>query len=352
MQTSDTESCEIIHDYRTSTTGGGNASGANSMDSRGHQQPHQHHHHHHHSHHSSSLTHGSPRFRNRNQQQQQQLSRLVGSKKSSNETSSNIEADEDLRLSNEAVYRGRGRDSDDMLDDDEEPDEVEEEEEEEEESEVESEEDEEEEEEAGRQFRRKPRAVGMSCGERRPSDAVTRNYISDELKYGAGHNRGTPAMDGRLGGGGGGQADLSHHNNSHSSHHNHQSLDSNPVESQSEWSDDECREEPTGGAESTGYITDEPGLENISLLNEAGLTDAEGALSDVNSLYNAPDVDDTSISSRASSRLLSLDSLSGLYDCDLDSRHEMAIVSASHKISSKFGPATTTTTTTTNGSSG
>lgn len=58
----------------------------------------------------------------------------------------------------------------------------------------------------------------------------------------------------------------------------------------------------------------------------------------MNSLYNAPDVDDTSISSRASSRLLSLDSLSGLYDCDLDSKHEMAIVSVSHKISSKFGP--------------
>lgn len=93
-----------------------------------------------------------------------------------------------------------------------------------------------------------------------------------------------------------------------------------------------------GGAESTGYITDEPGLENISLLNEAGLTDAEGALSDVNSLYNAPDVDDTSVSSRASSRLLSLDSLSGLYDCDLDSKHEMAIVNVSHKITSKFGP--------------
>lgn len=92
-----------------------------------------------------------------------------------------------------------------------------------------------------------------------------------------------------------------------------------------------------GGAESTGYITDEPGLENISLLNEAGLTDAEGALSDVNSLYNAPDVDDTSVSSRASSRLLSLDSLSGLYDCDMDSKHEMAIVNVSHKITSKFG---------------
>jgi len=148
------------------------------------------------------------------------------------------------------------------------------------------------------------------------------NVINDELKYGAAHL-------------------------------NHQSMDSNPLESQSEWSDDDCREEatgedshgipfscnkytymfcnPLGGAESTGYITDEPGLENISLLNEAGLTDAEGALSDVNSLYNAPDVDDTSVSSRASSRLLSLDSLSGLYDCDL------AIVNASHKISSKFG---------------
>lgn len=73
-------------------------------------------------------------------------------------------------------------------------------------------------------------------------------------------------------------------------------------------------------------------------MNEAGLTDAEGALSDVNSLYNAPDVDDTSVSSRASSRLLSLDSLSGLYDCDLDSKHELAIVNASHKITSKFGP--------------
>ncbi|XP_054088103.1 Ca(2+)/calmodulin-responsive adenylate cyclase isoform X9 [Zeugodacus cucurbitae] len=136
---------------------------------------------------------------------------------------------------------------------------------------------------------------------------VEMNVINDELKYGAGH-------------------------------HNHQSMDSNPLESQSEWSDDDCREEATGGAESTGYITDEPGLENISLLNEAGLTDAEGALSDVNSLYNAPDVDDTSVSSRASSRLLSLDSLSGLYDCDLDSKHEMAIVNVSHKITSKFGP--------------
>nr|CCF77365.1 rutabaga adenylyl cyclase [Calliphora vicina] len=138
------------------------------------------------------------------------------------------------------------------------------------------------------------------------NDLMEANVINDELKYGAGH-------------------------------HNHQSMDSNHLESQSEWSDDDCREEATGGAESTGYITDEPGLENISLLNEAGLTDAEGALSDVNSLYNAPDVDDTSVSSRASSRLLSLDSLSGLYDCDMDSKHEMAIVNVSHKITSKFG---------------
>lgn len=115
-----------------------------------------------------------------------------------------------------------------------------------------------------------------------------------------------------------------------------QSVESNQMETQSEWSDDELGRD--GGAESTGYLTDEPGLENVSLLNEAGLTDAEGALSDVNSLYNAPDVDDTSVSSRASSRLLSLDSLSGLYDCDLDSKHEMAIVNASHKITSKFGP--------------
>lgn len=96
-----------------------------------------------------------------------------------------------------------------------------------------------------------------------------------------------------------------------------------------------------GGAESTGYITDEQGLENLSLLNEAGLTDAEAALSDVNSC-NAHDVDDTSISSRASSRLLSLDSLSGFYDCDQDSntnrnQHEKAIMSVSSKITNKFG---------------
>lgn len=92
-----------------------------------------------------------------------------------------------------------------------------------------------------------------------------------------------------------------------------------------------------GGAESTGYITDEPGLENLSLLNEAGLTDAEAALSDVNSCN--VDVDDTSISSRASSRLLSLDSLSGFYECDQEptTKHEKAIMNVSHKITNKFG---------------
>lgn len=109
------------------------------------------------------------------------------------------------------------------------------------------------------------------------------------------------------------------------------------MESQSEWSEDECRDEAVG-CESTGYITDDPALENLSLLNEAGLTDCEGALSDVNSLYNAPD--DTSISSsRASSRFeLSLDSLSGLYECDVDTKNEIAIVNVSSIISSKFGP--------------
>jgi adenylate cyclase 1 len=109
------------------------------------------------------------------------------------------------------------------------------------------------------------------------------------------------------------------------------------MESQSEWSEDECKDEG-GGCESTGYITDDPALENLSLLNEAGLTDAEGALSDVNSLYNAPD--DTSISSsRASSRFeLSLDSLSGLYECEVDTKNELAIVNVSNKITSKFGP--------------
>lgn len=102
--------------------------------------------------------------------------------------------------------------------------------------------------------------------------------------------------------------------------------------SQSEWSDEEdagASEPLLNDRESTGYTTDDPALENISMLNEAGLTDAEGALSDVNSAYNdhnhEGDLDDnTSMSSRASSRIfdsdamMSLDSLSALYDSEYD----------------------------------
>ncbi|XP_018324756.1 Ca(2+)/calmodulin-responsive adenylate cyclase isoform X3 [Agrilus planipennis] len=102
--------------------------------------------------------------------------------------------------------------------------------------------------------------------------------------------------------------------------------------SQSEWSEDEdggVSELLLNDRESTGYTTDDPALENISMIHEAGLTDAEGALSDVNSAYNdhnhEGDLDDnTSMSSRASSRILdsdammSLDSLSALYDSEYD----------------------------------
>nr|XP_015838783.1 PREDICTED: Ca(2+)/calmodulin-responsive adenylate cyclase isoform X6 [Tribolium castaneum] len=102
--------------------------------------------------------------------------------------------------------------------------------------------------------------------------------------------------------------------------------------SQSEWSEDEdggASEPLLNDRESTGYTTDDPALENISMINETGLTDAEGALSDVNSAYNdhnhEGDMDDnTSMSSRASSRIfdsdamMSLDSLSALYDSEYD----------------------------------
>jgi len=56
--------------------------------------------------------------------------------------------------------------------------------------------------------------------------------------------------------------------------------------SQSEWSeeDDDDDDDDEGAAseplladrESTGYTTDDPALENVSMLNETGLTDAEG----------------------------------------------------------------------------
>ncbi|XP_039281573.1 Ca(2+)/calmodulin-responsive adenylate cyclase-like [Nilaparvata lugens] len=110
----------------------------------------------------------------------------------------------------------------------------------------------------------------------------------------------------------------------------------NEEEEEEEASDEE---EEEGVEDSTGYTTDDPALENISMIHEAGLTDAEGALSDVNSAFEAGlmggvrrgcgegggggDDDNTSLSSRASSRvfgdsdaMMSLDSLSALYDSD------------------------------------
>lgn len=51
--------------------------------------------------------------------------------------------------------------------------------------------------------------------------------------------------------------------------------------SQSEWSEDEdggASEPLLNDRESTGYTTDDPALENISMINETGLTDAEGNL--------------------------------------------------------------------------
>ncbi|XP_026481345.1 Ca(2+)/calmodulin-responsive adenylate cyclase-like [Ctenocephalides felis] len=119
--------------------------------------------------------------------------------------------------------------------------------------------------------------------------------------------------------------------------------------SHSEWSDDEENEDGNTNneqecpdRESNGYTTDEQGLENVSLLNEAGLTDAEGALSDVNSIYHHPDHENGSISSRSSSRAISLDSLSGMY-CDsegVDGWPGLALLdirSVSESITKKFG---------------
>ncbi|CAH0720949.1 unnamed protein product, partial [Brenthis ino] len=115
-------------------------------------------------------------------------------------------------------------------------------------------------------------------------------------------------------------------------------------ESQSEWSSS-CSEgegEGEGGQpESTGYTTDDPALENVSMLNEAGLTDAEAALSDVNSCYLERDDD---VSSRASSRLLdsealvSLESLSAIYDSDEPAHRYLAnIRTVSESITRNFG---------------
>lgn len=49
---------------------------------------------------------------------------------------------------------------------------------------------------------------------------------------------------------------------------------------ESEWSDEEeegaVSEPLLADRDSTGYTTDDPALENISMIHEAGLTDAEG----------------------------------------------------------------------------
>ncbi|CAH2073740.1 unnamed protein product, partial [Iphiclides podalirius] len=115
-------------------------------------------------------------------------------------------------------------------------------------------------------------------------------------------------------------------------------------ESQSEWSSSCSEGEGEGGGaqpESTGYTTDDPALENVSMLNEAGLTDAEAALSDVNSCYFDRDED---ASSRASSRLLdsealvSLESLSAIYDSDEPAHRYLAnIRTVSECITRNFG---------------
>ncbi|XP_071520790.1 uncharacterized protein [Panulirus ornatus] len=110
--------------------------------------------------------------------------------------------------------------------------------------------------------------------------------------------------------------------------------------SQSEWSEDDdgAASEPLLDQESTGYTTDDPALEQVSMMNDAGLTDAEGALSDVNSIYNDPhqydgDMDDTSMSSRASSRIfdsdaiISFDQINAYYESEYDNYRPSAMAS-------------------------
>jgi len=76
--------------------------------------------------------------------------------------------------------------------------------------------------------------------------------------------------------------------------------------------------------------TDDGGLDHLSMAANGGLTDAEGAMSDVNSMYecgdigDGPEMDDTSLSSRASSRIFdsdqiySAESMHGMYDSEYD----------------------------------
>lgn len=131
------------------------------------------------------------------------------------------------------------------------------------------------------------------------------------------------------------------HNRGTTSNHREMGL---YAESQSEWSSSCSEGEGDGDGghpESTGYTTDDPALENVSMLNEAGLTDAEAALSDVNSCYFDRDDD---VSSRASSRLLdsealvSLESLSAIYDSDEPAHRYLAnIRTVSESITRNFG---------------
>lgn len=76
--------------------------------------------------------------------------------------------------------------------------------------------------------------------------------------------------------------------------------------SQSDWSDED--EEGDGGGVS--------GIDRLSMAANGGLTDVEGAMSDVNSMYECmdmlggePEMDDTSLSSRASSRIFDSDQI-------------------------------------------
>ena len=78
--------------------------------------------------------------------------------------------------------------------------------------------------------------------------------------------------------------------------------------SQSDWSEEDDEEDER-------EETDDGGLDHLSMAANGGLTDAEGAMSDVNSIYDCgdyggeADMDDTSLSSRASSRIFDSDQI-------------------------------------------
>merc|ERR1719288_69312 len=94
--------------------------------------------------------------------------------------------------------------------------------------------------------------------------------------------------------------------------------------SQSDWSD----EDDAPGAETDDG---DAALDHLSMAANGGLTDAEGAMSDVNSIYDCgdigdgPEMDETSLSSRASSRIFDSDQIysaesmyGGMYDSEYD----------------------------------